>query len=173
MPRARHRLFVGKDNHFSAAHITVFPDGTKERLHGHNFAVTVTIDLIDVSLESFLDLAVVKAALHEQCKAWNETLLLAERCPLFTIVSRERGELTFTLCGKRYLVPEDEVVLLPIDNVIVEALAEEFARGLVRRLGPALRPGVAEALEVEVTESPGQGARYRLELDGKTGASSP
>ena len=165
MSRARHRLFVGKDNHkFNAAHMTVFPDGTKERLHGHNFAVTVAIDLLDVSLERLLDLGVVKVALEEQCRAWNETFLLAERCPFFRIVSRERGELTFTLCGKRYRVPEDEVILLPVDNVIVETLAEEFCRALVRRLGSALEPRVAEAVEVEITESPGQGARYRLEI---------
>jgi len=165
MSRARHRLFVGKDNHkFNAAHMTVFPDGTKERLHGHNFAVSVAIDLLDVSLERLLDLGVVKVALEEQCRAWNEALLLAERCPFFQVVSRERGELTFTLCGKRYLVPEDEVILLPVDNVVVETLAEEFCRRLVARLGGALRPGVTEAIEVEITESPGQGARHRWEI---------
>lgn len=31
----KHRIYVGKDAHkFSAAHMTVFPDGKKERLHG-------------------------------------------------------------------------------------------------------------------------------------------
>ena len=36
---ARHRIFTGKDVHkFSSAHMTVFPDGSKERLHGHNFS---------------------------------------------------------------------------------------------------------------------------------------
>lgn len=162
MDRARHRLFVGKDHHkFNAAHMTVFPDGTKERLHGHNFAVTVALELLDVSLRSFIDLGLIKRAVEEQCRAWNEAFLLAERCPFFTIVSRERGELAFELCGKRYVVPEDEVILLPVDNIVVETLAEEFARALVARLGAALRPDVVEALEVEVTESPGQGAVYR------------
>ena len=165
MTRARHRLFVGKDHHkFNAAHMTVFPDGTKERLHGHNFQVSVAVDLADVSLQHLLDLGLVKAALEAQCRAWNERLLLAERCPFFQVVGREGGELTFTLCGKRYVVPEEDVLLLPIDNVIVETLAEELCKGMVARLGQALRPGIALAIEVEVTESPGQGAVHRLEL---------
>ena len=165
MDRARHRLFVGKDNHkFNAAHMTVFPDGTKERLHGHNFAVSVAVDLLDVSLQAFLDLGLLKRAVEEQCRAWNEAFLLAERCPFFTIDSRQGGELAFTLCGKRYLVPEEEVILLPVDNVVVETLAAEFGRALLARLGAALRPDVVEALEVEVTESPGQGAVFRTRI---------
>jgi 6-pyruvoyltetrahydropterin/6-carboxytetrahydropterin synthase len=163
MDRARHRLFVGKDNHkFNAAHMTVFPDGTKERLHGHNFAVMVAVDLLDVSLKAFLDLGLIKRAIEDQCRAWNEAFLLAERCPFFAIVSRDEGELAFTLCGKRYVVPADEVILLPVDNIVVETLAAEFARALVARLGAALRKDVVEALDVEVTESPGQGAVYRM-----------
>ena len=43
-PRPRHRIFVGKDVHkFSSAHMTVFPDGSKERLHGHNFMVDESV----------------------------------------------------------------------------------------------------------------------------------
>jgi 6-pyruvoyltetrahydropterin/6-carboxytetrahydropterin synthase len=165
MQRSRHRLFVGKDNHkFNAAHMTVFPDGTKERLHGHNFAVSVSLELLDVSLAALVDLGDVKRALEAQCRAWNEILLLAERCPFFRVESRAGGELTFTLCGRRYLVPEDEALLLPIDNVVVETLAAEFCKGLVSRLGNLLKPDVVEAVEVELTESPGQGAVYRMTL---------
>jgi hypothetical protein len=29
---------------FSCAHFMIFPDGTKERLHGHNYHVTCEID---------------------------------------------------------------------------------------------------------------------------------
>ena len=165
MDRARHRLFVGKDNHkFNAAHMTVFPDGTKERLHGHNFAVVVALDLLDVSLKALVDLGIVKAAVEAQCRDWNERFLLAERCPFFTIDGREGGAIAFTLCGKRYLVPEDEVLLLPVDNVVVETLAEEFCRALASRLAAVLASGVVEALEVEITESPGQGAKYRMRI---------
>ena len=48
---ARHRIFVGKDVHkFSAAHMTVFRDGTKERLHGHDYRTEVAIEFRGASL---------------------------------------------------------------------------------------------------------------------------
>lgn len=161
----RQRLFVGKDRHkFSSAHMTVFPDGTKERLHGHNYQVRATLELRDVSLANLVPVADVKAALDAQCAAWDERLLLAERCPFLAVVRRDAAELEVTLCGRRYVLPADEVVFLPVDNVTVEQLAGELARALLERLRPALRRDVVAGLEVEVTETPGQGAASHIEV---------
>jgi 6-pyruvoyltetrahydropterin/6-carboxytetrahydropterin synthase len=160
-----HRLFVGQDQHkFSAAHMTVFPDGSKERLHGHNFRCKVTLELRDVSLASFLDVGIVKAALLAQCKEWNEHLLIAERCPQVTVVGREAGELELRVCGQRYVMPADDVIFLPVDNITIENLAVVLATRLRERLADVLRPDVVAALETEVCEAPGQGASFRLPL---------
>ena len=113
----KHRIYVGKDAHkFSAAHMTVFPDGTKERLHGHNFQVTVALDLSEIGFKSFLDFSVVKAALNAQCKEWDDRLILAAKCPYFKILSKTSQELEFTLCGKRYVIPQDELVMLDLEQ---------------------------------------------------------
>ncbi|MBI4511881.1 MAG: 6-carboxytetrahydropterin synthase [Deltaproteobacteria bacterium] len=163
--RPPHRIFVSKDNFkFSAAHLTVLGDGTKERIHGHNFQVSCTLDLKDISCAAFLDFGLIKQAIEAQCREWNELLILAENCPHFQVLRSDQVELEFLLCGKRYVIPRDEVLLLPIDNVVVEALAVELARALVARLGPTLRREVVAGLEVQVTESPGQGAAYYLGL---------
>jgi 6-pyruvoyltetrahydropterin/6-carboxytetrahydropterin synthase len=160
-----HRIFVGQDPHkFSAAHMTVFPDGSKERLHGHNFQVSVSLDLRTVELASFLDLGIVKQALLALCREWNERLLLPERCPRLEIVRRDADEVEVRLCGKRYVAPAEDVIFLPVENVIVETLAMELARRLVERLGPALSGGVVTAVGVEVREAPGQGGAYTLRL---------
>lgn len=53
----------------------------------------------------------------------------------------------FKLCGKHYVVPADEAVLLPVENVVVETLAEELAFALVDRLGPHLKRGERAILE--------------------------
>lgn len=154
-----HRIFVGRDAHkFSAAHITVFPDGTKERLHGHNFGVRVAIDLKDIAFSSFLDFGVVKRAVDAQCREWNECLLLAEKCPYLEIQKRTDEELELRICGKRYVIPADEVLFLPVENVVVEALAVAFAGALLKRM--VLGRDLVSGIEVEVTESPGQGAIY-------------
>ena len=159
--RTRHRIVVGKDRHrFSCAHMTVFPDGTKERLHGHNFQVTAALDLHDVSFARFLDFARVKSALDRLCEAWDERLLIAERSPFLEIVRRDAEEIELRLCGRRYVLPADEVALLPVENVVVEALAEELAMRLVAELGGALKPEVVAGIDVSVSESPGQGASF-------------
>lgn len=163
--RPRHRIFLGKDlQKFNAAHMTVFPDGTKERLHGHNFQVSVALDLHDVAFANFLDFGLVKAALEAQCKDWNERLLVAERCPMMTDLRRDGGEVEFRLCGKRYVAPEEDILFLPVDNIVVETLSIEFARALAARLSPHLRREVVAGIEVEVTESPRQGGSFYLAL---------
>jgi 6-pyruvoyltetrahydropterin/6-carboxytetrahydropterin synthase len=159
--KSKHRIYVGKDAHkFSAAHMTVFPDGTKERLHGHNFQVTVALDLSEIGFKSFLDFGVVKAALNAQCKEWDDRLLLAEKCPYFKVQGSSKQELDFLLCGKHYVIPSEEVVLLPLENIATETLAEEFCHRFKARLDPALLKGLVMGIEVHITESRGQGGVY-------------
>lgn len=164
--RTPHRIYVGKDVHkFSSAHMSVFPDGTKERLHGHNFQVSVLFELHSTALSNFLDFGAVKRALTAQCEAWDQRLLLAERCPHLSIVRSDGEELEFRLCGQRYVVPAGEVLLLPLENIVVETLAEAFGYALVKQLGPILRTDVVAAVEVSVEESASQGGTYRFNLD--------
>lgn len=159
--KSKHRIYVGKDAHkFSAAHMTVFPDGSKERLHGHNFQVTVALDLSEIGFKSFLDFGVVKAALNAQCKEWDDRLLLAENCPFFKVAKKSPDELDFSLCGKRYVIPTEEVVLLPLENIATETLAEEFCHRFKARLDPALLRGLVLGIEVHITESRGQGGVF-------------
>jgi len=158
-----HRIRIARAEHkFSCAHMTVFPDGTKERLHGHNYTVAVELELERIELASMIPFAPVKAALAELCGAWKEHVLLAARNPYFTVV-RDAAELEFTLCGERYVVPRHDALLLPIDNISVEALAAHVAGILGERVRALASPD-AVALEVTVEESPGQGARCTLSL---------
>ena len=157
-----HRIFVGKDVHkFSCAHMTVFPDGTKERLHGHNYTVAIALEVDRIELAAMIPFASIKAAIAELCRDWKEHVFLAGRNPHFTIL-RDADELEFTLCGERYVLPRHDVLVLPIDNISVEALAAHVAAlvrdELVRLALPVL------AVEVTIEESPGQGASCALAL---------
>ncbi|MGE3543659.1 MAG: 6-pyruvoyl tetrahydropterin synthase family protein [Kofleriaceae bacterium] len=154
---AAHRVSIAREQYkFSCAHMTVFPDGTKERLHGHNYTVAVAIELDRVDLAAMIPFAPVKAALGELCQAWKERVLIAEAIPHLSIM-RDDDELELTLCGARYVLPRGDVLLLPIDNISVEALAAHVARVLRDRVAVLDAPQV-QALEVTVEESPGQGA---------------
>lgn len=165
-PAVAHRIRIARAEHkFSCAHMTVFPDGTKERLHGHNYTVAVALDVARVDLAAMVPFEPIKAAIRDLCAAWRERVLLAARNPWFELV-RDGGaaaELEFRLCGARYVLPRGDALLLPIDNVSVEALAAHAAALLRDQVAALARPHVT-ALEVAIEESPGQGASCTLPL---------
>jgi 6-pyruvoyltetrahydropterin/6-carboxytetrahydropterin synthase len=140
--------------------MTVFPDGTKERLHGHNYTVAVAVELDGVALAAMLPFAALRLAVGELCTAWKERVLLAARNPFLAIVRDDERELEVKLCGDRYVFPRDDVLLLPIDNISCEALAAHVAE----LLRPRIASPHARALEVTVEEHPGQGASCELAL---------
>jgi 6-pyruvoyltetrahydropterin/6-carboxytetrahydropterin synthase len=157
-----HRLRVARPEHkFSCAHMTVFDDSRKERLHGHNYQLDVELELRDIGFASMVELSLVKDAAAALCDEWKEHLLLAKDNPHLEVIRWDRSELEFRLCGDRYVVPADDVLLLPIDNVTIEALAAHAAALLAERLAPRVPAGVVTALSVTVAESPGQEASCR------------
>ncbi len=159
-----HRIFVAKDAlKFSCAHMTVFPDGSKERLHGHNYFVELSVELEDISFSKLVDFGPLKRTVAELCAEWKERVILAERNPHFTVVRDTDGEIEFTLCGERYVMPRGDVLLLPIDNAVVEQLAEHIADRLADRIGV----GPVSGFEVTVTESPGQGASHFRRVESR------
>jgi 6-pyruvoyltetrahydropterin/6-carboxytetrahydropterin synthase len=161
--RMKHRIVIAREQYkFSCAHMTVFPDGTKERLHGHNYTIAVAIDVDSVALDAMIPFTPIKQALSELCAAYKERVLLGERNPHFKIV-RDDGELEFMLCGDRYVLPRGDALLLPIDNISVEQLAQHIAAILKTKIAVLAAPQV-RALEVTVEESPGQGSSCTLEL---------
>ena len=157
-----HRIRIARAEHkFSCAHMTVFPDGSKERLHGHNYTVALSLDVARVELTAMIPFAPIKGLISELCGAWKEHVLLAADNPHFSLI-RDDSELEFTLCGERYVLPRRDAMLLPIDNISVEALAAHIAAVLRNEL---VVLGVrALALEVTIEESPGQGASCTLAL---------
>jgi 6-pyruvoyltetrahydropterin/6-carboxytetrahydropterin synthase len=160
VPGVKHRISIAREQYkFSCAHMTVFADGTKERLHGHNYTIAVAIEVDSVELAAMIPFAPIKTALGELCAAWRERVLLAAKNPFLQIV-RDDTELELTLCGERYVMPRGDALLLPIDNISVEALAAHVAS----ILGPRLTSSHARTLEVTIEESPGQGATCELAL---------
>jgi 6-pyruvoyltetrahydropterin/6-carboxytetrahydropterin synthase len=164
--RSAHRIQVARAEHkFSCAHMTVFPDGRKERLHGHNYTVSVALELSAISFADLIDFGAIKAEVAALCREWRERTLVAEHNP-DTRIGRSNGELELVVCGRRYFLPEEDALLLPIDNTTVEALSALWAELLATRLAAVLATSVATGLEVRIEESPGQGASTFLALPG-------
>jgi 6-pyruvoyltetrahydropterin/6-carboxytetrahydropterin synthase len=160
---------------FSAAHMTVFPDGSKERLHGHNYQLAARLFLRDVSPAVLCDFAIVKAGLRTICETLNERTLVAMHNPHLVISVEESGkngrrQVHISHRDGEYRLPLSDVALLPLDNVTSERLAEHCLLGLSAylraELPPSVRAAIAE-IEVEVEELPGQGASYRARFEAE------
>jgi hypothetical protein len=65
------------------------------------------------------------------------------------------------VCGRRYVLPSDEILWLPMNNVMVETLAEYLWDRIEGELRGDLAASGVDLLEVTVTEAPGQGASHR------------
>jgi 6-pyruvoyltetrahydropterin/6-carboxytetrahydropterin synthase len=145
---------------FAASHMTVFPDGTKEALHGHQYQPTLSLCFPESGFESMIPFSLIKQSMKKIARLWDEKVLLATGNPFFEMLKNGREEIEFKLCGKRYVLPADEVVLLKVDNITCERLARAYFEFLRSDLEPILKKGSVSSMSVYIEESPGQGAAF-------------
>jgi 6-pyruvoyltetrahydropterin/6-carboxytetrahydropterin synthase len=143
---------------FSSSHMTVFPDGTKESLHGHQFMPTVSIKTTQADLQNMIPFADIKREMKRIALEWDEKVLIGVLNPHYRELTRTSSEIEFLLCGKRYLLPLDEVVFLQCDNVTCEQLARIYHSRLKEGWGSV--PPHVISVSVLIEESPGQGAVF-------------
>ena len=144
---------------FAASHMTVFRDGTKESLHGHQYTPTLTSGVKDVSFKKTILFSEIKSAMKKIATLWDEKVLLATENPHFKLKSHSKKSIDFNLCGKQYLLPSDEIILLPVDNITCENLAKSYFEFLKMELD-WLHDKNIRSVSVYIEESPGQGAAY-------------
>ena len=124
-------VYVAKENlKFNAAHFIAYP-GFRERLHGHNYQVTVRIEG-DLGPDGYMiDFGLVKQATKRVCDALDEYTLLPEQSDCLRIT--EQGESVEAVYedGSRFVFPKSDVMLLPIVHTSAEELAR-YVAGQVR-----------------------------------------
>ena len=150
---------------FSCAHFLIFPDGSKERLHGHNYHVDAEIEgqLTDKGI--VIDFILVKPVIRELCDWLDEHWLLPGEHPELQIKERDDGHTDVVYRDARYLVPTDETIVLPINNSSAENLATWFGRELLSRIEDRFGITQVRKLRVSVSETDGQAGVYRFDRD--------
>jgi 6-pyruvoyltetrahydropterin/6-carboxytetrahydropterin synthase len=153
------KVHVSKDYLiFCAAHFVTY-DGECEPLHGHNYRASVTVEgtlQADQFVFNFVPLKRIMRTLVDQLD--HRTLLL-DANPHFRL-TRANGEVTVQTGTRRYVLPESDVLLLPLANTTAELLAEYLAQQLRQKIGDLVN---LTAREMEVSEVEGQSAIYREE----------
>jgi 6-pyruvoyltetrahydropterin/6-carboxytetrahydropterin synthase len=142
---------------FSACHF--IPDHPKcGRLHGHTYAVSVRIEGSQAG-EFIIDFEEVKNIVMEICDRLDHRILVAKDDGRLTI-NENNGNVSIEISKscKHYVLPRDDVLLLPIPS----ASAEDICKYFLEEISSAIKTnGFAHnlsSLHVRVDEGIGQGA---------------
>lgn len=136
---------------FSAAHFLVTHEKCS-RLHGHNYKVGVAVRGEQDDSGMVIDFNPLTKEAEKICREMDQRVIIPGKSTKVTTTKRQ-GEVEIILPDRRYLLPEEDVVILPIRASTAEALAEYIHLQLSK---------VIEGLVyVEVEESPGSVARYQ------------
>ncbi len=145
---------------FSAAHFLIFPDGSAERLHGHNYRVYVELDAGLDEHGLVLDFQRVKPLVRDLVDRLDEHWLVPGEHPTLEIEERGDGVTEVRYREAYYAAPSHDIIVLPINNTSSENLATWIGRELRRTLSERF-PGVEPLrLRVAVEETSGQRGVY-------------
>jgi 6-pyruvoyltetrahydropterin/6-carboxytetrahydropterin synthase len=148
---------------FAAAHFATFA-GECEPLHGHNYAVTVELAGSLTPDSWVLDFSEARRIARRICKELDHRFILqAESREL--LMDRRDGAYEVRFANRRYVMPEGDVVALPIDNTTAERLAEWFAGRFAAELAAGGFRNV-ESLTVGIEEAPGQAWWFTTKISG-------
>lgn len=141
---------------FCAAHFVTY-DGVSEPLHGHNYRASVTVEG-DLQGDHFVfNFVTLKRIMRKLVDQLDHRTLLPATNPHFRL-TRANREVTVEVEDRRYILPDADVLILPIPNTTAELLAKYLAEQLRAEIGQI--PNLT-ACEMTVDEVQGQSATYR------------
>jgi 6-pyruvoyltetrahydropterin/6-carboxytetrahydropterin synthase len=143
---------------FYCAHIALY-DGEVEPLHGHTFQVTLRVSGEPNASGMVTEFSEIKPVMRDAVAPLRRRTLVPGHAPELQIAP-ENGSLSITCGAKRYLLPAEDVTVLPLTNTTLEALAGY----LLNQVLPQLHKTRLVAAELEVSEPPGTAAIARAQL---------
>jgi len=173
--RCQFEISVAKESFkFNAAHFVAFK-GYRERLHGHNYLVSIRlIGSRKIGRDGYvLDYGCVKKVAKNVCKELNEHFIcpmLSDVIKIETVVEGINGKAKDHLkltCedGTIFVFPRDDCAMLPIVHATTEELAIYLWRKIIVDLDCVLlKSRGINTMEITVAEAPGQEATFRLEI---------
>jgi 6-pyruvoyltetrahydropterin/6-carboxytetrahydropterin synthase len=146
---------------FKVAHFAIFGPYEAERLHGHNYYVSLDMEsaAVDADLGLVVEFNAIKPHIEQIIRSLDEFILIPDKTN-YLQVRREGGQVLVQFNDKHYSFPAVDVMFVPIVNTSVE----ELARYLWERIAPALRATRVETLQVTIEETRGQSASFRRSL---------
>lgn len=155
----RLRIFR-EDHNFAAAHF--LPEmGKCERLHGHNYYVTVELSAAPGPDNTVIDFNSINPIIKRICDGLDHRILLARDDKRIRLVVTQQ-EIEASVGDKRFVFPREDCVILPLPATTVELLAAHVCGLLAGELA-AMIPGL-EWVEAGVKEGASQMALHRIDM---------
>jgi len=155
-------LELNKDRFkFSAAHFTILSPTQAERLHGHNYYLSLKFGFSEISknLALAVDMNLLKDSVQKICDKLDERVLVAEKSPYLNLY-KDHDSLEIKFQEKVYHLPSEDVLLLPLLNISCEALAEYLAHELKSAISGTIP---FKSLELRLSETRAQAAVYCIQ----------
>ena len=150
---------------FSVAHFLIFPDGSAERLHGHNYRVYVEVEAQLSRFGLVIDFQHIKPIVRALCDELDEHWVIPGDHVELVHETLEDGTVEIRYRDRLYRAPKEDVLVLPINNTSAENFAAFIGRELKRRLEKEFADLSLHRLRVAVEETPGQRGVYLYEPD--------
>jgi 6-pyruvoyltetrahydropterin/6-carboxytetrahydropterin synthase len=150
---------------FSAAHFLIFPDGSAERLHGHNYRVFVELEAALSRFGLVIDFTMVKPVVRRMVDELDEHWIVPGEHDELRVARRDDGLVEVRYRDRYYAAPSEDVIVLPINNTSAENLSTYLGRDLIRRLGERFPDVVVDRLKLAVEETSGQRGVYGYQRD--------
>lgn len=155
----RFKIWVSKDHlAFCAGHFISYEGDKCERLHGHNYRTSVEVEGPLDENHYVFDFIALKRLTKVITDELDHRMMLPTRNAHIRVV-REGKLIDVRYRDRQWRFPEEDCVLLPIENTTAELLARYIAERLRGSL-QAERRFVPDVLRVEIEEGPGQSATY-------------
>jgi 6-pyruvoyltetrahydropterin/6-carboxytetrahydropterin synthase len=149
-----------EDLKFSAAHFLIFPDGSAERLHGHNYRVYVEVEAELTRFGLVIDFQHIKPLIRSLVGELDEHWIVPGEHQELRCALLPDGQCEVTYRERTYRAPREDVLVLPINNTSAENLSAYLGRELMRRMERAFEGVRVQRLRLGVEETPGQRGVY-------------
>ena len=149
---------------FSAAHFITFNHNIRERLHGHNWRLDVSVHgQLDENGYVF-DFIALRDACARIVEELDHRVLLPQHHTMIQVKQITDGkEVQATFEGRRWIFPVEDCAILPIANTTAELIAGWIGNRLSEEL-QMKSIQTLELLEVRVEENFGQWATAGIRL---------
>jgi len=144
---------------FSACHF--IPGHEKcSKLHGHSYIVRARLEGDVGDSGMVMDFVDIKKALKAAADQMDHKTLLPRNTDSVKVMQTER-EVEVLTCGKRYVFPKEDVLILDVDITTAEEMSRLIARDLISSV---ILPKNVKRLWIGLDEERGQTAWYSEQL---------